>query len=744
MPTLPQSVHLTSAGVSALFDLSTGGLPALDHWGPALPALDEAAARAIASANYLPVVSNQPDVSFKPALLAEGHRGWLGRPGISGHREGADWTPKFAITAVSLNGDSLGAGHHEAGAATLSVTASDPLASLTVTLTSELTESGLLRTRAELTNTGATDYTLDNLTLTYPLPPEATEILDFGGSWTQERTPQRTSIHQGTYLREGRRGRTGADYAFVLHAGRPGFGFRSGELWGVHTGFSGNHTHLIEHAHNGMRVIGGGELLLPGEVTLSPGASYGSPWVYGVYSGTGLDAAAHRFHSFLRGRDRRVDAARPVTINVWEAVYFDHDLDRLKDLADRAADLGVERFVLDDGWFGSRRDDFRGLGDWHVSPEVWPEGLTPLIDYVHERGMQFGLWFEAEMVNLDSDVARAHPEWVMAPNPQRMPVESRHQQVLNLTIPECYDYVLGAVSAVLRENAIDYIKWDHNRDLVESATRATGRAAVHEQTLAIYRMFDTLRAEFPSLEIESCASGGARIDLEMMQRTDRVWVSDCIDPLERQRMNRWTTQLLPPEFMGSHIASGSSHTTGRTHTLTYRASVAVFGHLGIEWDLAQASAAELSDLREWIAFYKAERGLLLGGDLVRVDTDESLSLHGVVTPDASRALFSFGINSLTGINPLGRLRFPGLAADAQYRIRPLLIGTVPGDLKAPAWFGLPGSQETPTSSNPWPQAIREPVDLPGVVLSGAALEHVGVQAPAMFPEQALLFEINRI
>src|SRR5699024_9466635 len=252
---------------------------------------------------------------------------------------------------------------------------------------------------------------LAELTLTVPVPADAEELLDFAGRWAKERTPQRSAFTVGTHLRENRRGRTGPDSAHVLHAGRPGLGFRHGEAWAVHTAFSGNHRHLAEQINTGRRILGGGELLLPGELRLAPGAEYAGPWLYASY-GEGLDAVASRFHRHLRSRPQHVDTRRPVTLNVWEAVYFDHDLDRLKDLAERAAALGVERFVLDDGWFGSRRDDTSGLGDWVVSDEVWPDGLGPLVDRVTALGMEFGLWFEPEMVNEDSEVARAHPEWI--------------------------------------------------------------------------------------------------------------------------------------------------------------------------------------------------------------------------------------------------------------------------------------------------------------------------------------------
>jgi alpha-galactosidase len=422
-----------------------------------------------------------------------------------------------------------------------------------------------------------------------------------------------------------------------------------------------------------------------------------------------------------------VSAQRPVTLNVWEAVYFDHDRDRLLDLADRAADIGVERFVLDDGWFGGRRSDDAGLGDWVVSDEIWPDGLHPLVDRVRKLGMQFGLWFEPEMVNPDSDVARAHPEWIMSAR-REWPIESRRQQVLNLGIPGAYAHVKGQILALLDEYAISYIKWDHNRDLIEAGTQTDGgRPGVHAQTLAFYRLLDEIRATHPDLEIESCSSGGARIDLAVLERTDRVWVSDNIDPHDRQRMLAWTGQLLPPEYLGSHIASGRSHATGRIHDLGFRAGTAIFGHLGIEWDLALASTDEMAQLRAWIAFYKEQRGFLLTGTLVRMDDladggGGPVHLHGVVAPDRSRALFAFAPADSLYPNPAPRLRFRGLDPDRAYRVRPVLVGAVPSGLQPPQWWGGP--------------------EYPGAVFLGAALEFAGVAAPIVHPDQVVLIRID--
>ena len=392
--------------------------------------------------------------------------------------------------------------------------------------------------------------------------------------------------------------------------------------------------------------------------------------------------------------------------------------------------------MLDDGWFGARRNDGAGLGDWVVSADVWPDGLHPLIARVRKLGMQFGLWFEPEMVNADSDVARAHPEWIMTARAE-WPPESRRQQVLNLGIPEAYEHVKGQLLALLDEYEIGYIKWDHNRDLLEAGTAPDGgRPGVHAQTLAFYRLLDELKAAHPGLEIESCSSGGARVDLGVLERADRVWVSDCIDPHERQHMLRWTAQLVPPEYLGSHIASGRSHTTGRVHDLGFRAGTAVFGHLGIEWDLAAASEPELAELREWISFYKANRDLLLAGDLVRMDAaGDELMVHGVVAPDRSRAIFALATMSTSVASVIPPLRLRGLDPDRPYRVRPVLVGTPPSGLTPPQWWG--GSAADGDLGRDLPST-----DFAGAVFRGAVLEHTGVAAPLVHPDQVVLFDVT--
>jgi alpha-galactosidase len=696
-------IVLRAAGVCLVLDTAGGRLPAVLHWGRDPGELGPGDLEALALGARVPIAPSSVDEPMRLALVPEHWAGWMGTPGVSGSRAGRAWSPRFATTAVSCEGP-----------ARVIVQAEDREAELELTLEVEMDPSGVARLRGALRNIGEDEYELDELLLALPVPQVAGELLDFAGRWGKERMPQRLPITVGTHRREGRRGRTGADSAYVLHAGTPGFGFGRGEIWALHTGWSGNHVHQFERIDTGDQVLAGGELLLPGEVRLRPGQEYQGPWIYAAY-GEGLDEIARRFHALQRARPGHPRASRPVTLNVWEAVYFDHDVDVLTELAEQAAAVGVERFVLDDGWFGDRRDDRRGLGDWTVSPEVWPEGLHPLVDHVRKLGMQFGLWFEPEMVNPDSDLARRHPEWILSAG-GRLPVEARHQQVLSLAIPACYEHVRDAVCAILDEYEIGYIKWDHNRDLID-AGGPDGRAAVHEQTLAFYRLVDEIKTRFPGLEIESCSSGGARVDLGVLERTDRVWVSDNSDPLDRQQMNRWTTQLVPPELMGTHIASATSHVTGRSHDLSFRAATALFGHLGVEWDLRAASPAELAELADWIEFHKQHRELLHGGRVVRLDhPDETLVMHGVVAPDQSEAIYCHAVAACGAVVSPGRIRFPGLDPVRRYRVEPMLTRHLPAGTQPAAWW-------------------------PGIEMSGALLDTAGLMAPLLRPEHAVIYHV---
>ncbi|SMH49038.1 alpha-galactosidase [Rathayibacter oskolensis] len=714
--TAPRLVRLAAGGVSVIVEIPRDSLPRIVHWGADAGDLADDELRDFARAVDGPNAANGVDVAPKVALVPEAWTGWTGTPGLRGHRLGEGWSPRFVPTSVE--NDDL-----PAGGGVLVVESIDQATDLSLTLRLELLATGLLRARAAVTNLAASPYIVDGLDVALPVPGNADELLDFAGRWSKERIPQRSAFQVGARTREGRHGRTGADAAFLLTAGEPGFDFRGGEVWGLHVAFSGNHRSVAERIFTGERLLLGGESLLPGEIVLQQDETYTAPWIYGVY-GVGLDDAAARVHGHLRARDTHPTSPRPVVMNVWEAVYFDHDLDRLTGLADLAAQVGVERFVLDDGWFGARRDDTAGLGDWVLAEEVWGGGrFRALVDHVQSLGMQFGLWVEPEMVNLDSDLARAHPEWLLQVA-GRLPVEARHQQVLDLTHEGAFRHVRHSISALVREYGISFLKWDHNRDLIDAGSTRTGRPGVHEQTLATYRLLDELRATLPGLEIESCSSGGARVDLEILERTDRVWASDCIDAHERQHIQRWTQQLLPPELVGSHVGSLQAHTTGRRLDLDFRAATALFGHFGIEWDLGAATEQEREALAEWVALYKRHRSLLHAGTVIRDSSeDDALWLHGAVSADRHEALYAVTLLERTVTWPARRIRLPGLDAGTRYRVTPAGPGAqAPFDARVhPAWWSAEG-----------------------VTLRGALLGTIGIEVPALDPDHSALVHVTAV
>ena len=704
-------VQLRAAGTALVLDVGGTALPRVVHWGSDPGALaDPQDAALLVDGGVQRSSTDEPRVL---TLLPGELEAWSGTPGLSGHRGGTDTLPRWRLTApVEAEDDPAGGG-------LVRVRAADEACGLEVALELAMGPTGLLRVETSLTATAQGTYDLAALRTVLPLPPVATEVLDLTGRWLRERSPQRSPLLHGTRTRASRRGRPGHDATLLLAAGTPGFGFRSGEVWAAHVAWSGNTEHLVERLPEGAgghgAVLGGGELLLAGEVRLGAGESYTAPPVVFAHSEDGLDGVSARFHRHLRARPHHPPAPRPVVLNTWEAVYFDHDPARLRHLADVAAAVGVERFVLDDGWFRGRRDDTAGLGDWHVDEAVWPDGLHPLVEHVRGLGMQVGLWVEPEMVNPDSDLAREHPDWVLTPDAPLW----RHQRVLDVAHPRAAAFLLERLDAVVGEHRLDFLKWDHNRDL--HGALHGGRPGVRAQTLAVYRLLDELRRRHPGLEVESCASGGARVDLGILERTDRVWASDCNDAVERQQIQRWTSLLLPPELVGTHVGPATSHTTGRVVDLAFRCATALFGHAGFECDIGAAGPEEVEQLAAWVALHRELRPLLHSGDVVRADpTDPAALLHGVVAADRTEAVFALVSLETSPDAAPGRVRLPGLDPDRRYRVRrrdtpPAALGS---QVAAPGWLD------------------DEPA------LTGAVLGRVGLPVPVLAPASAMVLHLT--
>ncbi|UNK71660.1 alpha-galactosidase [Microbacterium sp. H1-D42] len=704
------AVHLSAGGVSVIVATDVETMPYIAHWGSELGDLGAAELQQIVQGAHRQRAVSTPDTPVPTGMLPEARQGWFGIPGVSGHRGG---TVPFA--AFTRDTPMLVSGR------TIEVSGVDAAAGLEVTLHLELFESGLLRTRARLRNTGSGEYTLGGVDIAMPVPERATEILDFSGRHNGERRPQHSLVVDGTHLRENRRGRTGPDAVTLLAAGTPGFTEERGEVWASHVGWSGNQRAWLHRGNGGAVHLGGGELLEAGEVLLAAGDEYASPWVYFTY-GEGLDAASARIHDMLRARPNHPTVGRPITLNTWEAVYFDHALPPLIELADAAAAIGVERFVLDDGWFSGRRHDRAGLGDWYEDAEVWPRGLAPLVDHVRARGMQFGLWFEPEMTNPDSNLVRQHPEWILSPLDRDAPL-ARQQLVVNIAHPDAFAYIAERLIDIITRYRIDYVKWDHNRDLIEPVDRVTGRAGVHRQTHATYRLMRALREACPWLEIESCSAGGGRIDLGIVEVVDRFWTSDSNDPLERQRIQRGTSLLMPVELLGSHVGAQVAHVTGRAASMTFRAVTALVGSFGIEWDLREASADERAELAGWIDIVKRLRPLIERGRQHRLQTEPQLIAQAIVATDRAHAVATIAAIDSPHHLPGGHLRIPGLAPERLYRVERVLVD---------------GAAD-PTAGRMQPHWWSGPIEMTGKVLA-----EIGLGLPTLRPQEAGLIEFTAV
>lgn len=724
-------VALRSSGVSFVLELSDP-LPRVLHWGRDLGRLDERAVAALALTAGAAQLNNSPDAPRRFSVLATEYEGWSGSPAIAGNAGGRATTPRPRLVRHEVE-------DHDGRGGLIRLTCEDAVTGLRTTLTYRLDEHGVLsvdmsvvRDASLSSRIGAAPYTLDGVLALLPVPERAAEILDFTGKWCRERAPQRTPFGFGTHLRAAHRGKPGHDSPFLLAAGTPGFGFGHGEIWAVHLAWSGEQRYIAERLTEGAgalaATLGAGEDLHSGEIILADGERYDAPTALFIWSGAGLDGLSDRVHRRLRARPDHRRSPRPLVLNTWEAVYFDHDLPRLRALVERAAEAGVERIVLDDGWFRGRREADAGLGDWYVDEAIWPDGLGPLVEIVRAHGMQFGLWFEPEMINLDSDLARAHPDWVLGPAEGLGP-SSRSQHVLDIARPEAWDYLLERIDALVREHSIDYLKWDHNRDLLEAVSRQDDgdRPSVHRQTAALYRLLDELRRRHPDLEIETCSGGGGRIDLGILDRTDRVWASDCNDPVERVQIERWTRVLVPPELIGSHLGASRSHTTARMTDLSFRLATALTAHAGIEQDLTVVDDVERALIARWTAMYREFRPLLHTGRVVNADlADDATVLSGVVAQDGTAALFTWSRLATSAPGQSGRVRLPGLAPEHRYTV------AIREELGA--------ASRHQGDDPPWVAPARAG----GAEIPGSVLAIAGIPLPTLNPQQSMLLEIRRI
>lgn len=671
-------------------------LPQVVYWGASLPVDDDL--EAIYASHIIDVtggmLDENPDLSISP----EATRSFPGQPGlIVRDVDGTPLLPKFCVKHAEQNGS-------------VKFICEDATNGLTLTFEFEANANSKIiccQTTLDATRPVHLHWLAAPV---LPAPQLSDQLIDVSGRWCGEFQLNRTKWSAGMRYRENRTGRTGHEHFPGLLVPTNGTTNTSGECYGFHYGWSGGHKMIAEELQDGRRQIQWGHAA---RMEVAPATQFRTAPLYITYSDEGLNGCAVSFQRHLR--DEIVDwphanRPRPVHYNCWEAVYFDHQLPVLKDIAERAADLGAERFVLDDGWFGQRDDDTRSLSDWTIDPRKYPDGLTPLIEHVQSLGMTFGLWFEPEMINEDSDIHRKNPHWALGSEDQTL---GRQQKALNMALPEVRDFLFERMSAILRDNDVEYIKWDHNRVLPMPDAA---------QTRGSYALLDRLRDAFPKVEIESCASGGGRIDFGIMKRTQRVWLSDSNDALERLRIQHDAALFLPAAVTGSHVGPRVCHTSGRTMDISFRAWVAAQRHMGFEMDPRELTQSEINVLKHVTSWWKSNRTWLMQADILRLDSaDEAVLAEQQISPERDKFVVFAGKTATSKQIAPRPLRLTGLDPAAKYLI------------------SLNNRADIPALSR-GVTALKDQ----DLALSGAYLMRHGITLPWSFPERMWVVEGKRL
>ena len=533
----------------------------------------------------------------------------------------------------------------------------------------------------------------------------SSEMIDYGGQWSGEFRSQVTPWVMGAHLRESRVGTTS-------HANFPGLlipsigcSENSGSCYGFHYGWSGGHRMIAEQLPDGRRQIQFGNAE---NSEINSGVSFETAKLYICHSSNGIGGVGQGFRDHVAYSiiDLPKDNIRPVHYNCWESVYFDHNIDELKEIATLASEIGAERFVLDDGWFKGRNTPKSSLGDWEVDNTKYPQGLQPLINHIHAVGMTFGLWFEPEMVSPDSELYRRHPEWIMGHKDQ---VLGRDQYVLDISLKEVQEYLFNSINAILEEYPIDYIKWDHNRVLPYPDA---------SQTTCLYDLLRRIRTAHQGIEIETCSSGGGRIDYGILKNTQRVWLSDSNDALERLRIQHEAILWLPSSVTGSHVGPKVCHTSGRELSMSFRAWVAAQRHMGFEMDPRELSPKDKTILKNVTAWWKDNRQWLQGADILRLPcSDKSVTAEIQIDLDSNRFVIFVGQNSASEFSSPVPLVLAGLEPLSMYNI------------------ALRNKNEISSLGK-----IKEGLLSKNLKLSGHFLMNHGLQLPKAFPANMLVIE----
>lgn len=570
---------------------------------------------------------------------------------------------------------------------TLTVTLADPLAGVTVTLFyTVFAQLPAIARHAEIACTGENPISLDRaMSLCLDLPDSDYEMVELTGAWARERHVATRPLAEGVQAVYSLRGHSSHQFNPFLALKRPDCGEMHGEVYGFSLVYSGNFLAQADvDPYHVTRVTMG---IHPQNFswTLRPGETFATPEAVMVYSDRGLNGMSQAFHTLYRSRLARGvwrDAVRPVLVNNWEATYFDFNEEKLLALATEAKALGIELFVLDDGWFRNRSSDETGLGDWEVDTAKLPGGLKGFGEKLNAMGLQFGLWIEPEMVNPGTRLWQEHPDWVLH-QPGRRPLPSRHQYVLDCSNPAVVDYLYDRLTALLDGAPVSYIKWDMNRSISDAFSCAAGPegqgAVLHRYILGVYRLYQRLIDRYPRILFESCSSGGARFDPGMLYYAPQCWASDDTDAVERLKIQYGTSFVYPVSSMGAHVAAVPNHQLGRVTSLTTRANVAFFGAFGYEMDLTRLPPRGRELVARQVAFFKQYRRLLQFGAFWRLQSPFAYNEAAwmTVSPDRETALVGDYLVLQQANAGYRRIRLAGLAPDRLYRVTPLGSGAEP-------------------------------------------------------------------
>lgn len=562
-------------------------------------------------------------------------------------------------------------------AETLTLTLKDPVNGLKLNLLYTIfAEGGIIARSASFVNEGSNVLHLTRaMSLCMDLPDDNYELIHFSGAWGRERHIKTRKLEQGIQSVGSVRGHSSHNHNPFVILKRPETTEFQGEAIGFSLVYSGNFLAQAEvSTHTETRVLMG---IHPQwfDWKLEPGEKFQTPEAVIVYSDQGLNYMSQTFHKLYQKRLARgywKDKARPILINNWEATYFDFTEDRLVEIASKAKESGVELFVLDDGWFGGRRHEKAGLGDWIHNPNLLPAGITGLAQRIEDLGMKFGLWFEPEMVNKDSDLYREHPDWILA-TPNRTTSHGRFQYVLDFSRKEVVDRIYEMMAKILSEAKVSYIKWDMNRSITEcysTAFPADRQGEVfHRYILGVYDLYERLTSEFPHVLFESCASGGGRFDPGLLYYAPQGWTSDDSDAVERLKIQYGTSYCYPISSMGSHVSVTPNHQVFRNTPLHTRANVAYFGTFGYELDLNKLTDKEQEEVKKQVAFMKQYRELFQFGTFYRLDSPfegDGSTAWMVVNEDKTEAIVGV-YKVLNSANmPFARLALKGLNPDYRY------------------------------------------------------------------------------